>query len=186
MNSINKIKELRKKLNLTQDDFAKKIGVSRGVIAQIEIGNNNPSKAVLTSVKDSFGVDIKYIEPSRNNTKVISNEDFDELYLISSISQIGIVSLSIDYFAEDKNLNPKKRKFNSIAKRLNYYEKAHNYELGSLDEDEISELCSIVKLCLNAINDDLAALVSFNYNAIKEYYNEDFEIEQGKVNVKKR
>ncbi len=39
----NKIRDLRKALNWTQDDLARKLGVSRQTIISIENGRYNPS-----------------------------------------------------------------------------------------------------------------------------------------------
>jgi putative transcriptional regulator len=57
-----RIKELRAKYNLTQEDLAKKIGVRRETILFIEKGNYNPSlklahdiaKALQTTIDDLF------------------------------------------------------------------------------------------------------------------------------------
>lgn len=49
-----RIKELRKALGLTQQEFAEKIGVKRNTIAQYEIGRNPPIDAVITSICREF------------------------------------------------------------------------------------------------------------------------------------
>ena len=57
-----KIKELRARYNLTQDDLARKVGVRRETILFIEKGNYNPSlnlaheiaKALQTTIDDLF------------------------------------------------------------------------------------------------------------------------------------
>jgi putative transcriptional regulator len=57
-----KIKELRARYNLTQDDLAKKVGVRRETILFIEKGNYNPSiklahdiaKTLQTTIDDLF------------------------------------------------------------------------------------------------------------------------------------
>jgi len=58
----NKIKELRNKLNLTQDDLARKVGVRRETIVFLEQGKYNPSlklaydvaKILKTKIDDLF------------------------------------------------------------------------------------------------------------------------------------
>ena len=57
-----RIKELRARYNLTQDDLAKKVGVRRETILFIEKGNYNPSlklayeiaKALQTTIDELF------------------------------------------------------------------------------------------------------------------------------------
>jgi transcriptional regulator with XRE-family HTH domain len=52
-----RIIELRKKLNLTQDEFAKKIGLSRNFIWMIEKGDRIPSDRTISDICRTFGVD---------------------------------------------------------------------------------------------------------------------------------
>lgn len=51
-----RIKVLRKKLGLTQEEFAKKIGLARNSIANYEIGRREPTNAIITSICREFGV----------------------------------------------------------------------------------------------------------------------------------
>lgn len=51
-----RIKKIRKSLEMTQDDFAKKIGLARNSIANYEIGRREPSNAIITSICREFGV----------------------------------------------------------------------------------------------------------------------------------
>ena len=86
-----RIKELRKALGLTQQDFAERIGVKRNTIAQYEIGRNPPIDAVITSICREFNVSEAwlrggtggmFIERTRNEElsaffgEVLSADDF--------------------------------------------------------------------------------------------------------------
>lgn len=51
-----RIKKLRKALDLTQQEFADRIGVKRNTIATYEIGRNTPLDAVISSICREFGV----------------------------------------------------------------------------------------------------------------------------------
>lgn len=51
-----RLKELRKALNLTQQKFADKLGVKQNTVAQYEMGRNDPSDAVIISICREFGV----------------------------------------------------------------------------------------------------------------------------------
>lgn len=51
-----RLKALRNKLNLTQEEFGKKIGSARNTIANYEMGNRTPSNAIITSICREFGV----------------------------------------------------------------------------------------------------------------------------------
>lgn len=51
-----RIKQLRKTLGLTQDDFSARIGLSRNFIAQIEIGSKFPSDRTVSDICREFDV----------------------------------------------------------------------------------------------------------------------------------
>lgn len=56
MNMGERIKELRKSLELTQKDFGERLGVKGNTIAQYEIGRNEPVDAVVSLICREFGV----------------------------------------------------------------------------------------------------------------------------------
>lgn len=51
-----RIKRLRKTLNLTQQEFAERIGVKRNTVGQYEIGRNDPTDTVITLICKEYGV----------------------------------------------------------------------------------------------------------------------------------
>lgn len=51
-----RIKELRKHLNLTQQRFAEAIGLKRNSVAQIELGDRSPSNSVINNICKTFDV----------------------------------------------------------------------------------------------------------------------------------
>lgn len=55
------MKELRKRLDLTQQEFAEKIGISRGNIAAYEVGKNAPSDAVISLICREFNVNEEWL-----------------------------------------------------------------------------------------------------------------------------
>ena len=69
-----RIIELRKIMNLTQDEFAKKMGLSRNFIWMIEKGDRIPSDRTISDICRIFGVDRVWLEtgvgePFRPRTK---------------------------------------------------------------------------------------------------------------------
>lgn len=52
----NRMKLLRKKLDLTQQEFADKLRIKRGTVANYEIGRNEPIDAVISLICQEFGV----------------------------------------------------------------------------------------------------------------------------------
>lgn len=49
-----KLVELRADNNFTQEELAKKIGISRAYYTNIELGNKNPSFAVAVKIKSAL------------------------------------------------------------------------------------------------------------------------------------
>lgn len=57
-----RIKELRNILGLTQQEFANKMGTSRGNIAAYEVGKNAPSDAVVSLICREFNVNKGWLQ----------------------------------------------------------------------------------------------------------------------------
>lgn len=57
----NRIKELRRELNLTQDEFSSKIGLSRNFIAQTETGAKKPSDRTISDICREFNVNEEWL-----------------------------------------------------------------------------------------------------------------------------
>lgn len=56
-----KITQLRKVQNLSQSDFAKRIGVSRTIVGNYERNTNMPSIEILLKMANVFNVSVDYI-----------------------------------------------------------------------------------------------------------------------------
>ena len=56
-----RIKELRKALDLTQQEFADKLGIKRGTLANYEIGRNPPIDAVISLLCREFRVNESWL-----------------------------------------------------------------------------------------------------------------------------
>ena len=57
----NRLKNIRKTLNLSQEEFGRKIGLSRGGIAAVEADNNKFSQDILCKLIQTFNVNINYL-----------------------------------------------------------------------------------------------------------------------------
>lgn len=67
-----RIKKLRKELDLTQQEFADRIGISRGNIAAYEVGKNALSNSVISLICREFGVNEEWL---RNGTGEMFSSD---------------------------------------------------------------------------------------------------------------
>jgi transcriptional regulator with XRE-family HTH domain len=61
INLAEKIKYHRTKFNYTQDQFAEKLGMTRGNLSSYELGNSNPPLDTLIMMADIFKVSIDYL-----------------------------------------------------------------------------------------------------------------------------
>lgn len=76
-----KIKDLRKKNKLSQEQFAKRVGISRSNISKWESGQIVPSIEMLQVIANSFEKDISYFVQKENNNKRVK---------IDNISNSGV------------------------------------------------------------------------------------------------
>ena len=56
-----RLKTLRRSLNITQQEFADRIGISRGNIGAYEVGKNAPSDAVISLICREFNVSEEWL-----------------------------------------------------------------------------------------------------------------------------
>lgn len=62
MNDLNeRLKKIRKSLDLTQQAFADRIGIARGNIGAYEVGKNTPSDAVISLICREFNVNENWL-----------------------------------------------------------------------------------------------------------------------------
>lgn len=73
-----RLKKLRKALDLTQQEFADRIGVKRNTIATYEIGRNTPLDAVVSSICREFNVSETWLRTGDGEMFVQRSEE-DEL-----------------------------------------------------------------------------------------------------------
>lgn len=74
-----RIKELRKTLGLTQQEFADKIGIQRGTYAKYEIGRNEPIDAVIRLICTTFNVREEWLR-NGSGEMFVQRDPFDEVY----------------------------------------------------------------------------------------------------------
>jgi len=77
-----RIKELRKKRGLNQQELGKVINVTAGTVSLIEIGKNNPTPEAIIKLCDFFEVSADYLLTGKEGTNDISEEERDILSVI--------------------------------------------------------------------------------------------------------
>ena len=87
-----RLKELRKILNLTQQEFADKLGIKRNTIANYESGRNEPIGSVFSLICKEFNVNENWLRNGIGSMFIEPSE------------------FSLDKYAEQKNLTMKEKK----------------------------------------------------------------------------
>lgn len=78
MTENERVKEVRKTLNLTLEKFGERIGVTRGSMSNIENGNRNLTEQMTKSICREFSVDYMWLTTGEGEMFVESDDDFFE------------------------------------------------------------------------------------------------------------
>ena len=76
-----RILELRKHLGLSQQEFADRIGASRGVIANIDNNRTVPSPIVISSICREFNVNPEWLKDGEDVPMFLPDDDPDDAVL---------------------------------------------------------------------------------------------------------
>ena len=63
MNYSNQLKEIRSKLHLSQRELAKKLGISNGYLAHLELGDRKPSLKVRLKIENLWLIKCRFAKP---------------------------------------------------------------------------------------------------------------------------
>ena len=74
-----RLKALRKSLNLTQKDFAEKIGIKRNTLAKYETGVISPSTAVVSLICHVFNVNEDWLRSGQGEMFLPTGDDVAEM-----------------------------------------------------------------------------------------------------------
>lgn len=80
-----RIKKIRKELDLTQQEFADRIGVKRGGIANYEIGRNEPTDSVISLICREFNVNEDWLRTGEGEMFIKQTRDEQIASFVGSI-----------------------------------------------------------------------------------------------------
>lgn len=86
----NKIRSFRKEKNLTAEELANKLGISRATVTRYETGVRNTNQDVLYKLADIFGVSINDFFPSINNQPTNMHPLSKNIVKVPVIGQIAM------------------------------------------------------------------------------------------------
>lgn len=99
-----RIKKLRKTLELTQQEFADRIGMKRNTVANYETGRNDPSASVVSLICREFNVNEEWLRNGTGEIFIEVSEDDEYTRAAASIAQnndVEIMSLLVEYWKLD-------------------------------------------------------------------------------------
>ena len=119
----NRIKKIRKELDLTQQAFANKIGIKQNTIAQYEMGRTKPSDAIIFSICREFNVNEEWLRTGEGEMfRQLPEEDEVAAYvseLLEDTSDNPLYSLIKEIMHTYIELDPKSQEvFRDVAKKL--------------------------------------------------------------------
>ena len=82
-----RIKKLRKALDLTQQEFADRIGVKRNTVATYEIGRNEPIDAVIALICREFNVSEVWLRTGEGDMLIRLPEDAEFDLMMTQIQE---------------------------------------------------------------------------------------------------
>lgn len=99
-----RIKSLRKKLNLTQEEFGKRLGMKKNSISQIENGVNSLTEQLLVSICREFGINENWLRTGDGEMFVdvpVEDEYFKAATQISKSGDKFAMQAIIEYWKLD-------------------------------------------------------------------------------------
>ncbi len=103
-----RIKEIRKKENLSQQKFADKLGIARGNIAAYEVGKNAPSDAVIALLCTKFNINETWLRTGVGEMyQHTETDDYSEISTLIGEKDPKAKQAIIDYWKlseDDKKL----------------------------------------------------------------------------------
>ena len=84
-----RFKELRKELNVTQQEFADKLKISRNFVAQIEMGSKVPSDRTIDDVCREFNVNEEWLRTGNGDMFVPEIKDKQISAMLADVMKSG-------------------------------------------------------------------------------------------------
>ena len=84
-----RFKELRKELNVTQQEFADKLKISRNFVAQIEMGSKVPSDRTIDDVCREFNVNEEWLRTGNGDMFVSGIKDKQISAMLADVMKSG-------------------------------------------------------------------------------------------------
>ncbi len=108
-----RIKNLRKELNLTQEDFSKKLGLARNSIASYETGRREPTNAIIVSICREFDVNEDWLRTGEGEMFIQIPEEDETAALVYDLlgpDKESFYDIVLEIIKAYKKLSPNSQK----------------------------------------------------------------------------
>lgn len=82
-----RIKEVRAVLGLSQQEFADRIGIKRGAVANYEVGRNKPIDAIISLICREFGVSEHWLRTGDGDMFIQISRDKEIMRFVGDVMQ---------------------------------------------------------------------------------------------------
>ncbi|WP_338343624.1 helix-turn-helix transcriptional regulator [Fructobacillus evanidus] len=130
---MNRIKEIRKRQKISQDELANVLNMSRQAVSHYERGDREPKLATWQKMADFFDVDIGFLQGITNIRKVNALYDYEHETSLKNLKKHRD-KVGADYFEEELNQHLYSKNSNFLTPLLKDLTKVHNDKYG-IDEN---------------------------------------------------
>lgn len=74
-----RIKMVRKKLGMKQDEFGLRLGISRDAVSNLEVGRVKPSESIIKLICKEFGINQEWLKTGRGDQFTPPNDAYLDL-----------------------------------------------------------------------------------------------------------
>jgi putative transcriptional regulator len=179
----NILKEIRKKEDLTQTEIGNLLNVSRGTIAQIEVGKNKITTELAKKISEKFNYSIDFILNYTGEDLIMIHsekgsyvEDFfkDIRLLDIEIDKLFMLQLIIKEFSNEKKLKGITPAFDRFSDQNKLFEIINEFKhktKNNLIDDVFEKKCAEkIRFAIECLFDDLYNNMSVAYGTIHKYY----------------
>lgn len=152
----NVFKSLRKAGGYTQDELAKKLGITRSALAMYEAGRRQPDFKTLELIADFFNVDIDYLMGRTDKTTMLPQSVIYPVYSSYRIPIVATVAAGVPIYSEeniesyiDYSKDPRNHVFATRVKGHSMEPDIMNGDLIIIDEEAAWDDMDIVVVTVN-------------------------------------
>lgn len=110
-----RLRILRDTLHLSQEEFGKRVGVTKTAISRLESGSNKITDRMLISISRAFNVDIDWLKTGRGDMFLpVSDDALDDFAI-----EYGLTDIAKDFIREFIKFTPEEQEeLLTLFKRL--------------------------------------------------------------------